>query len=169
MCAHCAYDVSSHRVVRVRHWPARGYKPITVESWVLGFKSVRQQIGNHPSATTRVNVRHGCCHYFEVFLVHFILPCVVRGGACENPLAIVSQFSSLLHAGNVRATWQGIEPCETGLFRITPSQATEEKRLRHQFNSRFLIRTTQSQPYHAMCFPSLHFQAVAMLFLVTTL
>jgi len=77
---------------------------------------------------------------------------VVRGGACKNPLAIVPQFSSSLHAGNVRATWQGIEPCETGLFRITPSQATEEKRLRHQFNSRFLIRTIQSQPYHAILY-----------------
>ena len=50
---------------------ARGYKPVTVKTWVL-FKSVRQQIGNHPSAATRVNVRHGCCHNFKMLPSHFL-------------------------------------------------------------------------------------------------
>ena len=89
--------------------------------------------------------------FLDTSVNHFILPCVVRGGACENPLAIVPQFSSLLHAGNVRATWQGIEPYGTGSLRTTPSQAIEEKRLRHQFNSRFLMRTIQSHHITPYC------------------
>ena len=51
---------------------------------------------------------------------------IVRGGACKNPLAIVPQFSSSLHAGNVRATWQGIEPCGTGNLLVTASQPIEK-------------------------------------------
>ena len=38
----------------------------------------------------------------------------VRGGACENPLAIVPQFSSLLRVGNVLAGRQGVTPCDSG-------------------------------------------------------
>ena len=48
---------------------ARGYKPVTVKTWVL-FKSVRQQVANHPPVAAWVNVCHGLGHDLEMLFGH---------------------------------------------------------------------------------------------------